>query len=318
VVPEPIGPVYPLLLELPSLRNETPEPLLRAAVFGSPWPGSVAVWRSVDGGSFELVTTVAAPAIMGETLDPLPRGPASRWDRAARFRVRLYGGALTAASDLAVLGGKNAAAVRGDDGKWEVIQFAQAQLVGERTYELSRLLRGQGGSEWAIADPLTMGAAFVLLDEHLVTVARGLDALGRPVQLRFAPADRGAGDWTAVTLSATPGATALKPLAPVHLKATRSGAGVRLTWIRRTRRDGDSWEAGDVPLAEDAEAYQVDILSGSSVKRTLSSSVPDVLYAASGELADFGAPQASLSVRVMQLSATVGRGFPGEATLGGL
>ncbi|MEA2935276.1 MAG: hypothetical protein QOD74_1922, partial [Variibacter sp.] len=145
VVPEPIGPVYPLLLELPSLRNETPEPLLRAAVFGSPWPGSVAVWRSVDGGSFELVTTVAAPAIMGETLDPLPRGPASRWDRAARFRVRLYGGALTAASDLAVLGGKNAAAVRGDDGKWEVIQFAQAQLVGERTYELSRLLRGQGG-----------------------------------------------------------------------------------------------------------------------------------------------------------------------------
>ncbi len=46
---------------------------------------------------------------------------------------------------------------------------------------LSRLLRGQGGTEWAIADPLPAGAAFVLLDEHVVPVARGLEMLGRPL-----------------------------------------------------------------------------------------------------------------------------------------
>lgn len=318
VLPPAIGPAYALLLELPTLRSETPEPLLRAAVFASPWPGTVMVWRSVDGGGFEFVASVAAPAIIGETLDALPRGPAGRWDRGGRFRVRLYGGALASSSDLAVLGGQNAAALRRPDGAWEVMQFAHAALVGDRTYELSRLLRGQAGSEWAIADALGPGAPFVILDEHLVTVARGLDALGRPMQLRFAPADRGTGDPTAVTLSATPGPTALKPLAPAHVRARRSASGVQLSWTRRTRRDGDSWEAGDVPLAEDIEAYEVDILSGASVKRTLSSTTPTVLYTAADEIADFGAPQTSLSLRVVQLSATIGRGLATEATLTGL
>jgi len=40
-----------------------------------------------------------------------------------------------------------------------------------------------------------------------------------------------------------------------------------------------------------------------------------VLYAAADEIADFGAPQAALSVRLAQLSATVGRGVAAQATL---
>ena len=41
---------------------------------------------------------------------------------------------------------------------------------------------------------------------------------------------------------------------------------------------------------------------------------PTALYTAADELADFGVAQTSLSVRVVQLSATVGRGFAAEAT----
>jgi hypothetical protein len=100
----------------------------------------------------------------------------------------------------------------------------------------------------------------------------------------------------------------------VHLRATRAAEGVTLTWIRRTRVNGDSW-SGEVPLGEQSEAYEVDILDGMDVVRTLSASQPSVLYAAADELADFGAPQSSLSVRVVQLSATVGRGFAAEAVL---
>ena len=58
-----------------------------------------------------------------------------------------------------VLNGANAAAVQRPDGAWEVLQFANAELVGERTYELSRLLRGQMGSEWAMDEPLAGGRA---------------------------------------------------------------------------------------------------------------------------------------------------------------
>jgi hypothetical protein len=54
------------------------------------------------------------------------------------------------------------------------------------------------------------------------------------------------------------------------------------------------------------------------VVRTLSSAVSQALYGAAEEIADFGSPQASLSVRVHQLSSTVGRGFGAQATLGPL
>jgi hypothetical protein len=88
-----------------------------------------------------------------------------------------------------------------------------------------------------------------------------------------------------------------------------------LSWIRRTRIDGDSWALQDVPLGEDAESYAVDILSGAEVVRRLQSAAANVLYAGWQELADFGAPQTSLAVRIAQVSASAGRGFPLETII---
>jgi hypothetical protein len=314
-LPAAIGPVHALLLDLPTVDASDPPVLLRAAVFADPWPGPVAIWRSTDGSTFSRAALAIAPSIVGETLDDLPAGPTGRWDRGAGTRVQLYGGALASVSDATVFGGVNAAAVQRADGAWEIIQFANAELVGDKTYRLTRLLRGQAGSEWAMVDPLAAGAPFVVLDQNIVPVARGLDALGRTLQLRIVAADRNHGDPLAVALSATPQATALRPLSPVQLRAARTGSGVSVSWIRRTRRDGDSWDASDVPLGEDREAYETDILSGSTVVRTLASTQPAVTYAAADELADFGAPQTSLTVRIAQMSATVGRGIAAQATL---
>ncbi len=196
-----------------------------------------------------------------------------------------------------------------------MFQFANAELVDERTYALSRLLRGQAGSEWAMGDPLPAGAPFVLLDEHITPIARGLDTLGQTMQLRIVAADRDHGDPAAVALSATPTATALRPLSPVHLRARRGVDGVALTWTRRTRRDGDSWDVIDVPLNEASEAYELDVLDGATVKRTLSSTAPSVLYPAADEIADFGSPQSNLTARIVQLSATVGRGVAAQSNL---
>ena len=249
-----------------------------------------------------------APSVVGETLDALAAGPTRGIDHFNRFRVRLHGGALVSVSDNVLSGGANAAAVQRADGAWEVLQFANAELVGERTYELSRLVRGQAGSEWAMGDPLPVGAPFVLLDEHVVPIARGFSDLGRLMQLRIVAAGRDHGDPSAVSLSARPSAVALKPLSPVHLRATRDGSGVTFTWVRRTRLLAESWALREVPLGEDAEAYEVDVLDGSDVVRTLAAVQPAVLYAAADELADFGAPQAALSVRIAQMSAAAGRG----------
>lgn len=311
--PAPVGAPLALALDLPTLTAESPAVLSRLAIFAAPWPGAVAVWASQDGASYSRAALAPAPCVIGETLDDLPQGPTARWHRAS-VRVRIHGGALSSASDLAVFAGANAAALRNAAGQWEVIQFAAAELVGEQTYRLSKLLRGQAGSEQAMTPLLAAGAPFVLLDGHAVTIAKGADALERPLDLRVVAAGRDTADVTALALSVTPRATALQPLAPVHLHAARSDTGVTLRWIRRTRIDGDGW-SGEVPLGEDGEAYAIDVLSGGTVKRTLSSAAPSVLYAAAAELADFGAAQTNLSFRVAQVSATVGRGFAAEANL---
>jgi len=69
-----------------------------------------------------------------------------------------------------------------------------------------------------------------------------------------------------------------------------------------------------VPLHEAVEAYEVEILDAAGdVLRVLSAASEQVLYAEADAVADFGAVPAALDVRVYQLSAAVGRGFPARA-----
>jgi hypothetical protein len=70
-----------------------------------------------------------------------------------------------------------------------------------------------------------------------------------------------------------------------------------------------------VPLNEESERYDVDILDGADVVRTISITAPAATYTAAQQTADFGSPQSSIAVRVYQLSAIVGRGRPAAATL---
>jgi hypothetical protein len=312
-IPAALGPVHVLALDLPVIDAAAPNVLTRLALFANPWPGSVAVYVSPDGASYRIAAVAAAPCVIGTTLDALPSGPTARWDRGNSFRVRLYGGALNALSDAAVLSGGNAAALR-TAGGWEIIQFASAELVDGNSYLLSRLLRGQAGSEPAMAALLPAGADFVMLGPHLLPIATGLDALGRPKALRVVASGRSHDDASAVALRVTPDATALRPLAPVHVAAVRAGDGVHITWIRRTRIDGDGW-SGEVPVGEDAESYRLEILTGSAVLRSVVCATPQALYAVADEIADFGAPQASLHLRVAQLSRTVGAGYAADVML---
>jgi hypothetical protein len=94
----------------------------------------------------------------------------------------------------------------------------------------------------------------------------------------------------------------------------REGGGVRFTWIRRTRRDGDSWSV-EVPLAEDSESYLLEVLSGGAVVRSIASATASLLYTNAMELSDFGGTQSALTIRLTQMSSTVGRGHPAIFTL---
>ena len=89
--------------------------------------------------------------------------------------------------------------------------------------------------------------------------------------------------------------------------------------MRRTRSlAGDSWAALEVPLDEEMEAYEVDILDGATVLRTLSASSPIVTYSGAQQIADWGTLLAypnTLDVVIYQISASYGRGAPHAVTL---
>ena len=218
-------------------------------------------------------------------------------------------------TSLQLFAGANIAAVRNGDGEWEVVQFRTAELIAPGTYELSELLRGQGGTGFAMRPAVAAGARFVLVNTALARLDLAAAEIRLPYQWRAGPSTRDIGDASYVAIAHTFQGLGLKPLAPVHVRATRTGGDVDIEWIRRTRMGGDGWEAPEVPLAEDAERYEVDILDGSDVVRTLASATPAVTYSAAAQSADFGAPQPSYDIRVYQLSAAYGRGTPRPAVV---
>ena len=313
--PPPIpGKPQVVVLDLPAALGD-PEPLQYIAVAADPWPGAVTIWRSGNGASFNPHRIVTLSAVTGRTRTTLPAGPLWRWDRNAVLDIEVSSGAIGSLDDEAALAGGNLFAVKGTNGRWEIFSAARAEMIGERTFRLSRFLRGLAGTEPEAGRAVPAGALIVRLDEAVAPLNTDLSDLGQTWRYRIGPSGRDHADPAMVEVTATVGREALRPWSPVHVTLRREADGVRIAWIRRTRRNGDGWEAVDVPLAEDAERYELDILNGEDAVRRLASPQPFVLYSAAQEMEDFGAPQAALGLRIAQISAVAGRGFETNLTL---
>jgi hypothetical protein len=170
------------LLDLPQLREEQPAHQPLAAAYASPWPGEMAVWRSPSNDGFELITTFGSRARSGVLAADFYAGPLWRFDRGNELWVDLLSGTLESMSDLALFGGANALAVESAPGIWEIVQAGDAELIGPGRYRLTRLLRGQRGTEGAMANPAPAGARVVVLDQALAVLPVGGRAR-HPVEL---------------------------------------------------------------------------------------------------------------------------------------
>ena len=145
----------------------------------------------------------------------------------------------------------------------------------------------------------------------------GLGQVGLRNAWRVGPADRDYADAACVAFESNASAKALMPYAPARVRAARTAAGVMFTILRRGRRDADGWQLVDIPLGEDSEAYDLELLRNGAVVRTLTTTSPTVLYPSAQEAVDFGGTQTGFDIRAFQKSAAAGRGFPfgGRATV---
>jgi hypothetical protein len=258
-----------------------------AAWFDPPWRGAV-LFSSDDG-----VVYVAAD----ETLDAVAWGIARtalpdtalpfQTDTVSALQVTMVSGSLASVSNLEMLNGANLAALIRADGNVELIQF-QDTALSEGINTLTTLLRGRRGTE-VFTGGHAVGDLFVLLDGAGVTRRPlGLDRLGDT--LHYRAVGRGGELRDARTEQLTLAGNDLKPYAPAQIEATGNcGSDVTLSWQRRTRVAGELIDgSGEVPLAEDSEQYDLEILLGNAVARVVNGlTSPSYVYAAADQATDF-------------------------------
>jgi len=315
-VPVPGEAVF-VFLDIPLLRGDEIPHAPHIAAYASPWPGEIALYASPTTANYQLDTLLAQPAVIGVLETDLFGGPVGRWDYGNQLFVRLFSGQLQSRPILDIFSGANVLAIENSLGEWEILQFSTAQLVGPSKYQLSGLLRGQGGTESALQNPVSNGARVVLVDRALSQSQLRLDQRGLVLNYLYGPASRPIDDSTYLSLSKSFDGVGLRPFSPVHLRAIRdkSSGDIAISWTRRTRIGGDSW-IGEVPLGEEFERYALEILSGQTVVRQLELSTAGYTYPSSLQLADFGQPVSmALSLRLSQISQTFGPGSTRSETL---
>lgn len=286
----------------------------------SGWRGTT-IYRAPGVGSpltFELIGDYGPiPAVIGDCTTTLPSGPTDVWDEVSTLTATFPGEAPESATEADVLVlNKNLAWVGDPDGHdGEYINFRDATTGSpEGTYILSGLLRGRYGSEFAVG---SHGSG-----ERVVLITQS----DRIERLNF-----GAADWNVartyrgVSLPLEDGeeieftntGEGKRPLSGVHLNGSRDGSNnLTVDWERRTRfQTGDV--AAAVPLGEETEAYEVDIMSGSPLAaiRTIAATTPQISYTAAQQTADGLTPGNPVDVEVYQLSTIRGRGRPLSGTV---
>ncbi len=264
----PPVPVFPVMLDLPLLRGDETPHAPHVAVAADPWPGTVGLWAASQDQGYVVNRLVAAPAAVGLTETPLARAQPGVWDRGSALRVKMSGGDLASADTLSVLNGANSMAIGdGSGSNWEVFQFAEAQVVAPDTFDISLRLRGQAGTDGLMPAEWPIGSTVVLLDQTVVQIDLPASARGLARYYRFGAAARGFDDPDVVLLVEAFDGAGLRPYPLAHLRASSEpGGDLQIGWTRRTRIDGDSWQAFEVPLGEEAERYILRVFQASVLR----------------------------------------------------
>lgn len=278
------------------------------------WPGGV-LFRSPDSGqTWQDLQGFQGKATLGYARNALASDPGYVIDRSSVLTVDLVSGELESITEDQMLNGQNIFAY-GADGRWELIMAASCVLQADGSYQLSTLVRGWKGTEWATGLHVA-GDVLVLLDDpDNLFIDMAVASLG--VGFDYRAVTSGATIDTAQNQAFTYRGVNLEPLSVVAVTGSRDGSqNLSIDAVRRSRLSSSWWVTGVVaPVGETSESYQIDIMSGSTVKRTLTGTSFPITYSAADQTTDFGSPQASITVNIYQMSSVVGRGYARNATV---
>jgi hypothetical protein len=247
-----------------------------------------APWSTSEPVDKFLIDTSYKGLLSGTLITAINAGTEVVFDNINIAAVTLDKGTLSTSTDFSVLDGANVCALVDSNGRCEVFQYVVATPGQSGTYYLSRLLRARVGTDNAMQQGFAAGAKFYYLGQSNASLYMWM-------QNNLYNGNRSIVDMA---------------YSPVNASAARlPNNDVSLQWIRRTkyfRIDQDTFTDGEVPLDELDEAYEIDVLSGSTVKRTIRvSNITKATYNAADQVTDFGSVQSSYTFKVYQLSNDV-------------
>ncbi len=279
---------------------------------GNEWLGA-NLYQSLDAVNYSVIAGrgPGQGAIHGVASTLLGSGPHYWPDRNSTVDIVMTSGALSSISEASWIESQTAnAALMGG----ELFNFRDATLQTGTTYRLSGLKRGRLGTDHAIAGHgasetfllLTLNTVFrVTMPNSLLFSALNYKAV--TVDLAIAPA---------TVIPFTIAGVWAKPYSGQDMEGARDGSdNLTITWDRRDRRWFDAWDSAVAPMSELVESYEVDIMDGSTVLRTIAVSTPSALYLAADQTTDGGTPGDPVEANIYQISARVDRGYALNATV---
>lgn len=348
------GPTEGFLLDIPLLRDvDSPGNLssgiyLATGAFRSGWSGA-QITKSETGaaGPFAPFETNTAKAPWGYLRNAIAAVPNVTHDIAemggdqrtsyppelaeidpdSTITVSMVEGAsgLESKSLFEILNGQNVMVICNENDGPEVVSFTTVTPSGDDVI-LSGLIRGRRGTEEVgVQDGHPAGTRCVFLTTgNAVRKTLPLSDVAAFKTYRFKSLGEPFDTANLRDLVLTARDLKPYPVDPVDVDlpaGSRAASDVVVTWKRRTRLGGESdFLDGvvDVPLGEESEAYEVDLIdTGGMVdqtKTTTSDSVGVTFTVADRTGAGYGANDA-FTVVIYQMSEAVGRGLPRRVTI---
>jgi hypothetical protein len=292
-----------VLLDLPLLHDADAPNGIYAAMAGaknSSYPGG-QLFKSLDGTTYSSIATATRANTMGVATTQLGdyQGP-NVFDDGSIVRVTIGkgGGTLLSVTQTDVLNGDNEGVLGS-----EIFQWKNATLVSASVYDLSGLLRGRRGTEWATATH-TIGEPFVAFDPVPLNPPARIAEIGSTEYYKAVTAGQTLASATAKTFANM--GNALKPYSPTYLGGGCDASGnVTGNFLARTRIGGDGILAGPKPLSEATESYIVQITDASYtlVARIIPVTAQTFSYSGAQAITDFGALQHDIFWTVGQIGA---------------
>ena len=278
------------LLDVPDvlgIGTDAPMILMAASSPSSGWRSCSA--EIIAGQQSLQLQTAARKSVLGRALTLLGTGDPYLINRAAAFEVELVDTDqwLLNCDDEALVNGANLAVVGS-----ELIQFGSVEPLGEGRFHLSRLLRGRGGTEWAM-ETHVVGEPFALIAaDTLRPVPLAAWAVGSSVTSTVRNLSGTVSTSTPIVIDGE----SLRPRSPVRLQGkVGAGGDLTLTWTRRSRAQAGWIDEVDVPLGETFELYRVTITGpGGSIE--LETSEPH-LEVTAAQLVTLGTGPLTIQVR---------------------